>query len=185
VDNDIRAAEQAVALRSMQEVLWGGQKGEGLLYVVGQMRDSVSELVKTVKAVITDVNGSDGVRSEIRSLRSDLSALKTTEDRIENRKEKDHQIIHDRITAIEVSQLKKIEDRVDRLESTKINAATVVDWRDTSARSRDEICKRIDSIEDRIENMRTRGSTTVTAWTAIAVSTVLSIIAIYFGHPGH
>lgn len=169
----------------MKETLWGGRQGEGLLYVVNQMRESVTDLVRTVKMVITDVNGTDGVRADMRSLRSDLSLVKNAEDRIEQRKEKEHVAIHERITNIEIHHIKKIEDRIDRLESVKINATTVQDWRETASRAREEMSKRIDTIEERVEEMRTRGMTSVTAWSAIIASTVLSLLSLYFGRQGH
>jgi TolA-binding protein len=178
MDERIRDAEQSVAIESIKEVMWGSRTGEGMVYVLSQMREAVTELSAMLKTVVADVHGSDGMRSDIRSLRSDVASLKNTE-------EKEQQGLRE--------YLRKLEVRLDRLETAKIDLEVVKDWRIDSLKAREDGSHRVDKLEvrfdGRIEALRKevdessdRGASRLATWVGIAVSTIISVIALLRPH---
>jgi hypothetical protein len=67
-ENDIDLAETRVGLKAIREVLYGGERGPGLIYSVASLADSIAKLSETVATISHDLNHDNGVKANMREL---------------------------------------------------------------------------------------------------------------------
>jgi hypothetical protein len=137
VDEHIRAADQAVILETMKEVLWGGRNQEGLLYISQQTTAQVKDLTAAIRQVVSDVNGVDGMRGDIRDIKKELQRMQKYDERLERieqnkfnnnemdalkvKADREHEAIYAQIREVRLEIKEKIDavnTRIDKREET-------------------------------------------------------------------
>jgi len=75
-DDLLQDGESGVAGISVAEILWGGPRGDGLIFTVARLSASVETLGQTVANLASTVSGSDGLK-----VRLDLMEVRQADDR--------------------------------------------------------------------------------------------------------
>lgn len=148
---DMRSAEQSVVLESIKEVLWGGLNRQGLVYVTSETANQIKELTQIVNTISRDVSGDAGVKADMRQLKADFI------------------------------RMQRSEERIERLESIKINLAEFEKMQAKEEREHDYIHLRITNVEKEIRDRSQQGMNAVAAWTGIVVSAGIGLIALFRG----
>lgn len=118
-DEDIRRAERNVSFRQIEEILWGNATKQGLSWIMAEQAkctESLSTQIQKITAVVdklvSDVNGADGVRPDIKELKKDVVRLNLLEPRIE--------IIEQRkFNSADMEELKRKSDRDHEIMRTE------------------------------------------------------------------
>lgn len=139
-DVNLRAAEQGVLVEAMREVMFGGPRQQGLVFVAAETSKQVIELMTAVKLLSADVNGADGIRADIRDIRNDIK------------------------------RMQKTEDRLDRLEALSVKVVDAERERTDIHKRIDESARRLDGFEEKIEKQREAGPIPSWVWGLLAVA---------------
>lgn len=84
MDEHLQRAEIAVSIEGVKEILFGGEKEQGLVYLVREQAIQMKELSLLMNQLTKDVNGFDGMRADISYLKREFQRIEKYDERLQS-----------------------------------------------------------------------------------------------------